>query len=329
MDKINRYVQAATRDNTRRSYQSAITHFEIKWGGFLPATADSVTRYLIDHADTLTLNTLKQRLAALAQWHLEQGFPDPTKAPLVKKVLKGINELHPHQEKRAKPLQLEQLQQLISYLELQIQQAMTANNTSQLFKHTRNRALALIGFWRGFRGDELSRLRVEHIELFPGEGMQIYLPRTKTNHTQQGRIYKAPALTRLCPVAAYQDWVNAALLTEGPVFRRIDRWGNIANEALNPNSLIPLLRHLFQAAKLPEAEQYSSHSLRRGFASWANANQWDIKSLMEYVGWKDIKSAMRYIDAADSYGQQRIEAALATLPILDGENNATREKYAT
>ncbi|EPM80945.1 cointegrate resolution protein S, partial [Pseudomonas syringae pv. actinidiae ICMP 18804] len=46
------------------------------------------------------------------------------------------------------------------------------------------------------------------------------------------------------------------------------------------------------------AEHYTSHSLRRGFASWAHAAGWDLKSLMAYVGWRDIKSAMRYIDAA-------------------------------
>jgi hypothetical protein len=83
MSKIDQYVQAATRDNTRSSYQSAVRHFETEWSGFLPATADSVARYLVDHAEILAINTLKQRLAALAQWHIDQGFPDPTKAPVV------------------------------------------------------------------------------------------------------------------------------------------------------------------------------------------------------------------------------------------------------
>ncbi len=32
-----------------------------------------------------TLNTLRQRLAGLVAWHLEQGFPDPNKAPHVKR----------------------------------------------------------------------------------------------------------------------------------------------------------------------------------------------------------------------------------------------------
>ena len=86
---IDRYVRAATRDNTRRSYRSAVEHFEVTWGGFLPATADSVARYLADHAERLSAATLKQRLAALARWHRDQGFPDPTKAPLVRTVLKA------------------------------------------------------------------------------------------------------------------------------------------------------------------------------------------------------------------------------------------------
>ena len=44
MTDIERYLRAATRDNTRRSYQAAIAHFETHWGGFLPATAESIAR---------------------------------------------------------------------------------------------------------------------------------------------------------------------------------------------------------------------------------------------------------------------------------------------
>ena len=75
MADIDRYLQAATRDHTRRSYQSAIRHFEQEWGGFLPASADSIARYLAEHAQVLSINTLRQRLAAIAQWHVAQGFP--------------------------------------------------------------------------------------------------------------------------------------------------------------------------------------------------------------------------------------------------------------
>ena len=95
MSAVDRYIEAATRENTRRSYQSAIRHFEVEWGGFLPASADEIARYLADHAQSLSVNTLRARLAALAQWHQTQGFPDPTKTPHVRKVIKGIAALHP------------------------------------------------------------------------------------------------------------------------------------------------------------------------------------------------------------------------------------------
>ncbi len=81
---------------------------------------------------------------------------------------------------------------------------------------------------------------------------------------------------------------------------------------MRPGSLVPVLRERFRAAGIAAPEHYSGHSLRRGFATWANANDWDVKELMEYVGWKDIRSAMRYIDRADPFARHRIEARLAT-----------------
>jgi hypothetical protein len=89
--------------------------------------------------------------------------------------------------------------------------------------------------------------------------------------------------------------------------------GHVADESLHANSLIPLLRSLFAAAGVESPEDYSSHSMRRGFAGWARASGWDIKELMEYVGWKDVKSAMRYLDASDSSLQARFEQGLTAL----------------
>ncbi len=158
-----------------------------------------------------------------------------------------------------------------------------------------NTASCMIGFWRGFRGDELARMRVEHVQARVGEVITIFLPQSKGDRGNLGATYETPALRILCPVEAYARWIEAAGLIRGPVFRSIDRWGNLSEKPLNPNSLIPMLRRVFSEAGLPP-EMYSGHSLRRGFATWASANGWDIKALMNYVGWKDMKSALRYVD---------------------------------
>jgi integrase len=310
MSNLDTYLAAAVRDNTRKSYQSAVRHFEVDWGGFLPATPDSIARYLADHAETLSVNTLRQRLAALAQWHVAQGFPDPTKTPVVRQVLRGIQTLHPAQEKRAKPLQLDQLDQVDSWLAGAVQRATEVRERSAVLRRLRDRTLFLLGFWRGFRGDELTRLRIEHIAITPGEGMSCFLPHTKGDRQLKGGTFKAPMLSRLCPVTAYLDWIAAARLDSGPVFRPIDRWGHLGNGPLHVDSLVPLLRGILQDAGVEATELYSAHSLRRGFASWATANGWDLKTLMEHIGWKNAQSAMRYIDTDDPFNRQRIERSI-------------------
>jgi|AVFP01.1.fsa_nt_gi hypothetical protein len=80
--------------------------------------------------------------------------------------------------------------------------------------------------------------------------MVIYLPRSKSDHSACGKEYRAPALSRLCTVNAYLDWIHLAQLTEGAVFPPIDRWGNVGDEALRPGSLVPLVRERFRQARV-------------------------------------------------------------------------------
>ncbi|KRP84221.1 MULTISPECIES: site-specific integrase [Pseudomonas] len=307
MNKADRYLKAGTRENTRRSYRAAVEHFEVTWGGFLPTTGDGIVRYLAEYADKHTISTLKQRLAALAQWHITQGFPDPTKTPTVKQMIKGIRTLHPTQEKQAAPLLLLHLEQAVGWLEREAALAAERGEYKSVMRHRRDIALVLIGFWRGFRSDELARLQVEHTQAESGIGITFYLPHTKGDRQHLGTTFHTPALKKLCPVQAYINWITVAGIARGPVFRKVDRWGNLADGGINANSLIPLLRRFFNRAGV-SGDLYTSHSLRRGFATWASANGWDIKSLMSYVGWKDAKSALRYVDAGASFAGLAVRA---------------------
>jgi len=307
---VDDFLRAATPDSTRRSYQNAVDHFELDFGGFLPTTSDSVARYLSTYAGKLSTNTLRQRLSALAQWHSSQGFPDPTKAPLISKVMRGIRRVYPPSLKQAKPLAIQELEVIDNWLSKQIANAREVQDDVMERRATRDRAIILIGFWRGFRSDELSRLRIENIET-SARGLIIHLAHTKT--MENGITFKAPLLSRLCPTRAYQDWLNLCGCTYGPVFRSVNRWGHISDCPMNATSYIKLIRRLFNSAGIAKAQEYSSHSLRRGFATWASSSGWSLKELMEYVGWQDIGSALRYIDAPDPFGQLRIERQLSSI----------------
>lgn len=299
-DSVERYLQSARRASTGRRYAHAIEHFERDWGGLLPASSESVVRYLADCAAQLSSGTLRVHLAALAQWHRAHGFADPTKAPRVRDVLRGIQAEHPQPVRQAEALVLQELEACVSSLE----QLQHSHELAVRLRAARDRALLLLGFWRAFRGDELCQLRVEYIRLNPDEGLELFLPSSKSDRANRGRSLTLPALKRLCPVQAYQQWLELSGLAHGPVFRGIDRWGNLGEAALNPNSLSRLLRSIFLRST-GGGQQYSAHSLRRGFATWASRNHWSSKALMEYVGWRDVQSAARYIEADYPFGAWR------------------------
>ncbi|CAM3598440.1 tyrosine-type recombinase/integrase [Pseudomonas reidholzensis] len=228
-------------------------------------------------------STLKQRLAALANWHQTHGFPDPTKAPKVRQLLKGIRVLHLVQQKQAAPLPLMQLEKAVVFLQQEASDARIAGN----MKGVLTRDIALLNV-----------------------GIRFYLAHSKGDRQHVGREYRTPSLNKLCPIEAYLNWIEAADIARGPVFRGIDRWGNVGEQALAAHSLIPLLRGTLERCGLP-SEIYSAHSMRRCFATWAASSGWDIKTLMEYVGWSDLKSALRYVEPAQQFGglAQRLEGS--------------------
>ncbi|CAG8867744.1 site-specific integrase [Pseudomonas fluorescens] len=301
-----RYLQAARRESTTRRYQQALAHYEVAWGGFLPASSDSIVRYLAENAG-MSISTLRGHLAALARWHQNHGFADPTKAPQVRDVLRGIQALHPRQVRQAEPLQLQELEQCVTALLLEE----ASSDLPVRLRAGRDRVLLLLGFWRGFRSDDLCRLRIETNQLLPGEGLSLFLSSSKSDREHQGRTVSVPALKRLCPVQAYEDWLALSQLQAGPVFCSLDRWGHLAPTALHPYSVSRVLRRALTRGGVA-GERYSGHSLRRGFATWATRNQWSPKDLMEYVGWRDVHTAMRYVDANEPFGDWRRDGASAS-----------------
>lgn len=137
------YIIAATSNNTRRAYQADIRHF-VEWGAFLPTSAEIILKYLQQHADSLNPRTLVRRLTALKNWHLYQGFTDPTSHPMIRKTLSGIKHIHGKPKNRAKAITVEVLTSMVDYLKV----------SSRLID-VRNNALLQIGFFGAFRRSEL------------------------------------------------------------------------------------------------------------------------------------------------------------------------------
>ena len=296
--KYREFLAAATSENTRRTYRSAIRHFQ-SWGGVLPCDEATIIRYLLDFSQTLNPRTLALRLTALSQWHTHQGFSDPASSPTVRKTLLGIGRTHGKPKKKAKALPIEDLERIVEHL--------THLGT---IKAKRDNAMLQIGYFGGYRRSELVGLEVSHIA-WEQEGLVITLARSKTDQLGQGITKAIPfGDGSCCPATALRTWLDAAGITTGPIFRPITKWGEIGQEALHEASVNAVLESCAKLVKLDYVAQLSSHSLRRGMATSAHRAGADFRDIKRQGGWRHDGTVQGYIEEAGQFQKNAAGALL-------------------
>src|SRR5437870_11024554 len=92
----------------------------------------------------------------------------------------------------------------------------------------RDRALILLGFAGAFRRSELVALDVEDCT-FGKDGLTVTLRRSKTDQDGAGRKIGIPygSNPETCPVRVIQSWLEQAGISTGPLFRAINRHGQV------------------------------------------------------------------------------------------------------
>jgi integrase len=99
----------------------------------------------------------------------------------------------------------------------------------------RDRALLLLSAVSGLRPAAVVALDVEHIR-FAASGLNI------ETGGFAGLLIPFGATPGLCPVQALRDWLHMSDIPSGPVFRKIDRCGNIEHRRLSLSALRRMLR---------------------------------------------------------------------------------------
>lgn len=301
-EKHAAFLSAATSDNTRRTYQSAIRHF-LAWGGLLPADEGTVVRYMLACADTHNPRTVALRITALSRWHVHQDFRDPTATTTVRKTLLGISRTNGQPRRQAKALPVEDLDHIAETLV-----------KADTLRAVRDNALLQVGFFGGFRRSELVAIDIEHIS-WEKEGMTITLPRSKTDQTGQGIVKALPFGSGVrCPVTALRRWLDRAGLSEGPVFRSISRWGLVQPTGLHASSVNEILSAAASLAGLSYAPLLSSHSLRRGMATSARRAGAGFRDIKKQGGWRHDGTVHGYIEEAERFSENAAGAMLKGRP---------------
>jgi site-specific recombinase XerD len=131
----------------------------------------------------------------------------------------------------------------------------------------RDRALLLLSFAGVSRRSELEALDVVDVEEVP-EGLRVTIRRSKTDQDGVGKVIAIVRGEVACPVAALRDWLRAADITDGPVFRPIRRDGHVQEERLTDRSVANIVKSHAERVGL-DPTLFLGHSLRAGFLTSA------------------------------------------------------------
>ncbi|WP_299946864.1 site-specific integrase [uncultured Microbulbifer sp.] len=288
--KVQDYLRASTSDNTRKAYRSAIRQFE-KWGGRLPTNNQVLVRYLLNRAEVLNSRTLDLHLTAIGQWHQYQGMSNPVTDPLVQKTMQGIRRTHGKPKQKAKALSMQHLAAMAGHLRTQVASK----------KKARDLALLLTGFFGAFRRSELVSIQVSDL-IWEEEGLIIRLPKSKTDQSGEGILRALPyGDAQVCPASALKHWLKIAAITEGPVFRAVNRWDTVQPQQLNPTAINDLLKKLGHACGFDFVDQVSSHSFRRGLSTAAAREKVSFELIKKQGGWKSDAVVWGYIEEGQQF----------------------------
>lgn len=286
------FGRAALSENTMRAYRGDWQEFQdwclARSRPSLPASPATVANF----ASTLAsagkkVPTIARKLAAIRFFHRGAHMDNPTDDAGVSAILKGIRRTVGTAPRQKAPATVDVIHALMARID------------SETLQGKRDRALLLIGFAGAFRRSELVSVTVEDLT-FSYNGVDVFLPRSKTDQEGKGQSVAVLNGKALRPVDRLKEWIEAAGITSGPIFLRINRGDHLTDEPLSAQSVALIVKRYAEAAGLDVAT-LSGHSLRAGFVTSAAENRASISRIMEVSRHRDPRTVETYVRRADRF----------------------------
>jgi integrase len=243
----------------------------------LPAQPQTVVAYLSAHADHLAIPTLRRRLAAISQCHQAAGHPNPGAAREVRMEWHHIVNTHSRPPREPEPILTPTLRQLLDVVDDGI-------------AGCRDRALLLFLFAGALRRSDLVNLDVADVTPIP-EGLELFVAAAPRDYRVRELHHGEHPETN--PVRAWQTWLAVSRITDGPAFREVGRYGNVATGRLAGKAVTRLIKRLAARAGLDPAP-FSAHSLRAGLAVAAAQAGFPVEAIMVQGGWSTRAAVYPY-----------------------------------
>jgi integrase len=292
IDTARTFARAEKSDATRKAYRSDFTIFAAwcRARGLepLPAATDTVAAFLAAQAtEGGKASTIGRRAAAIRYAHRLAGHEPPTASEAVRATMRGIRRTIGAAPERKAAAVADQVRAML-------------DACPDTLQGKRDRALLALGFAGAFRRSELVALQVSDLSEAP-DGFRVVIRHSKTDQEGQGQEIAIPRGSRLRPVEAVQVWLDAAGITEGPIFRSVAKGGRVASLALPDRSVAAAIvkSHAEYVGLNPVL--YAGHSLRSGFLTSAAEAGAGIFKMMEVSRHKSVDTLRGYVRRADLF----------------------------
>lgn len=300
----NAYMDADMAANTRRAYEANWRAFET-WCGkhslsALPAADATLAAYLAGLADAkLAVSTIDQHAAAIAWRHRGADLVPPNASRRVKRVQRGIRRTLGSVQHAKAPITALMLRKLLKALFKAAPDKLVGK---------RDHALMLIGFAGAFRRSELVAIVVADLEWTP-DGVIVTIRKSKGDQEGRGQTVSIPNGKKFRPVEALRAWLDATGIQQGPVFRPVDKAGNVGAKALTGQSVALIVKRWAKAAGL-DPDLFAGHSLRSGLITQALIDEIDVLQIMDVSRHKEVKTLKKYDRRVKSFKQHALRKSL-------------------
>jgi site-specific recombinase XerD len=276
--------------STRKAYGSDFRLFrewcEARGVMALPAAPETVAAYLAAHAGTSKASTLGRRIAAIRYAHKLAGLVLPTDAEGVKATMRGIRRTYGSARTRKAPAVAGKMLGMVA-------------TAPDKLAGLRDRALLLVGFGGALRRSELVALDVEDIPQTE-TGLLVKIRGSKTDQEREGVTIAIAKGDIACPARALREWLDAAGIVDGPIFRPIDKGGTVRASRLTCRSVANIIKAYAERAGF-DASTFSGHSLRAGFPTSAAGNGASIFKMMDVSRHKSVDTLRGYVRDAELF----------------------------
>jgi site-specific recombinase XerD len=285
-DRARNYINQSKSANTVRAYRSDWKQFSAWCHSHgqvsLPASPDCVALYLADRAETNKPATLSRHVAAISQAHQIAGFDASTRSSKVRLVMAGIRRTKGAVQVGKNPVIVEELRRIVEVL-------------PDNLLGVRDRAILLLGFAGAFRRSELVQLDYDAVQ-FTREGLVVKIRRSKTDQEGEGQRIGIPYGSNpdTCPVRSLRDWLDRSGINAGPLFRPINRHGQISSRRLSGAGVAEIVKRYVRPLGL-DAAKYGAHSLRAGLATAAAMAGASERAIMNQTRHRSVTTLRRYI----------------------------------